>query len=630
MLRYLRENTGNWIIKMFLGIIVIVFVFLGVGSIGSKKNNSVALIGDEPITINEFQDAYRRVVDQMKQRFGDNLNEDLLKVLNVKQQALDSLIEQKLVAKEAEKLDLVVSDKELQETLLSIKAFQKEGVFDLDQYKKVLGMNSLNPDIFELRQRAAMRENKVRDMVLSGILVSDMEARTWYTFQNTKVAVNYIRIDPGSFTEVGPTEEQIKKQYEDNKDLYQSEPKRKAVYLKFSPEDHKDKVAITDEQVKGYYEENLDRFKVPEKVEARHILIRVEEGADEALVEIARKQALEIYERAAKGEDFSDLAKEFSQDPSKDNGGYLGVFDQQSMIKPFADQAFSMKAGEISQPVRTQFGWHLINLMARFEASVETLAQAREKIRSELESQELQNMAYYKAGEAFDAIVDGDDLDQVALASNRKVMATDSFTTNGEGLDLEDAAGFAQAAFALVNDEISDVKQLGNNYFLIRVIEKIEPELLPLETVKDRIVQALTLNLQKEAAKKAASALAQKAETKKSLEELAKEGNLVLATTNLFTRDQPAEGIGSSPELIKAAFALDKENPLHPEPLETDQGFFMIGYKEKQIPGEAEINENLAKTRDQVSWMKQGQYYQAWIEDLKAQTQIQINPQFLN
>jgi len=630
MLRYLRENTGNWIIKIFLFIIVIVFVFLGVGSMNSKKNNSVATVNDEPITINEFQDAYKLMVDRMREQFGDNLNDDLLKALNVKQQALNNLIEQKLVANEAKKLKLIVSDKELTDALMSIKAFQKEGAFNMEQYKKVLGFNSLNPEIFEVRQRAAMKEMKVKDMVLSGITVSDMEVKNWYAFQNTKMAVDYIKVDPDSFTDVTPTEEQIKKQYEDSKDLYKSEPQKKAVYLKFSPEDHQGKVAVSDEQIKGFYELNIDRFKTPEKVEASHILIKVDESADEAAVEIARKQAEKIYERAAKQEDFAELAKEFSQGPSKDSGGYLGIFEKNNMVKPFGEKAFAMKAGEISKPVRTIFGWHIIKVMAKFDASVESLAQVTEKIKSELINQELQSMAYYQAGEAFDSIVDGDDLEQVALITKRKVMTTPVFTGNGEGIDFEDSAGFAQAAFALSNDKISDIKELGNNYYLIKVIETIEPETQPLEIVKEGIILTLTFKLQKEAAKKSAQALLKKAEKADSLEQLAKENHLTLLSTDLFTRNQPVKGIGNAAELVNAAFALDKENSIHPGVLEVGQGFYIIGFKEKKVPEEAKIAQNLEDTKEQVTRMKQGQYYLSWIKELKSKSKIDINTEFLN
>jgi len=630
MLRYLRENTGNWIIKIFLFIIVIVFVFLGVGSMNSKRNNSVATVNEEPITINEFQDAYKLVVGQMRERFGDNLNDDLLKALNVKQQALNNLIEQKLVANEAEKLKLVVSDKELSDSLMSIKAFQKDGIFDLELYKKVLGYNSLSPEIFEVQQRAAIKGNKVRDMVLSGITVSDMEAKSWYVFQNTMVAVDYIKVDPNSFTDATPTEEHIKQQYEENKDLYKSDPKKKAVYLKFSPEDHKGKVAVSDEQVKDFYEQNLDRFKVPAKVEASHILIKVDEGADETIVENARKQAEKIYERAAKNEDFAELAKKFSQGPSKTSGGYIGIFEKENMVKPFGDKAFAMKAGEISKPVRTMFGWHIIKVMAKFDASIETLALSTEKIRSELMNQELQSMAYYQAGEAFDSIIDGDDLEQVALITKRKVLTTGIFTGNGDGLAFEDSAGFAQAAFAQANDEISDVKELGNNYYLIKVIETIEPETQPLEIVKESIVLTLTAKLQKEAAKNEAQALLKKAEAVDSIEQLAKENDLTLASTDLFTRNQPVKEIGSAPELVKAAFALDKKNPIHTGVLEVGQGFYIIGFKEKQVPDDTKIAETLEKTKEQVVYMKQGQHFRSWIEELKTKTQIDINSEFLN
>jgi len=191
MLRYLRENSGNWIIKIFLGIIVLVFVFLGVGSMKSGRNNSVASVNDEPITVTEFQDAYRNLVERMRERFQDNLTEDLLQALNVKQQALNSLIEQKLVTAQAEKLNITVSDQELESAILAIDAFHKNGVFDMDQYKRILGLNALSPEMFEQLQRSAMKQQKIRDMVLGSVFVSELEAKSFYLHNNTRMAVHY-------------------------------------------------------------------------------------------------------------------------------------------------------------------------------------------------------------------------------------------------------------------------------------------------------------------------------------------------------------------------------------------------------------------------------------------------------
>ncbi len=630
MLRYLRENTGNWVIKIFLGIIVVVFVFLGVGSFGSKRNDSIATINDEPITIKEFQQEYKLIVDQMRSRFGKNLNDDILKALNVKQQALDSLIERKLILAQADKLEIIVSKKELQENLFSIKAFQKDGIFNLDQYKKVLSLNSLNPEIFEYNQLNSMRQQKVKDLVLSTVNVSDLEARDWYVFKNTKIAVDYLVFDPDDYSDIRPDEEQIKSFYAENKDRYKSEPKLNAVYLKFSPEDYKDKIMVTDARIKDFYEQNQEQFKIPQKVEARHILIKVAQDAEEEKVNEALKRAQDIFDMAQKGQNFEELAKQYSEGPTKDNGGYLGVFEKQSMVKPFADKAFSMKAGDISEPVKTMFGWHIIKVVAKFDASVQTMAMASEIIKKELEQQEMQNLAYYKAGEAFDAVIDGDDFEQVALIVNKKLVTTKDFDINGKGLEIEDNTGFATAAFSLALDAISDVKEIGGSYYLIKVVKKIEPALQAFDLVKDKVLSELTQKLQIKKAKEDAQLIVSKTSDEKTLEKLAKDNLLTLKSTELFTRNSRVEEVGNSPEFVQASFLLNENNKIHPEIIEVSSKYYVVGFKEKKIPEESEIIENIKTIKDEITWNKQSQYYQAWINELKSQSKINYDPEILN
>ncbi|MFN2356157.1 MAG: SurA N-terminal domain-containing protein [Desulfotignum sp.] len=630
MLRYLRENTGNWIIKIFLGIIVVVFVFLGVGSMNSSRNDSVASVNDEPITVSEFQDAYRNLVARMREQFQDNLTDDMLKAMNVKQQALNTLIEQKLMMSQAEKLNIMVSDRELETSILAIDAFHKNGVFDMDQYKRILGLNSLTPEMFEQLQRNALKQQKVQDMILGGIFVSDMEAESFYQHHNTKMAVHYVKVDPAEFTDIRPTKDQIKTHYQENMADYTSEPKRKAVFLQFSPTDYRSQVTITKAQVQDYYEQHIDEFTTPEKVEASHILIKTDDTADDQAVEAAQKQAFRVYERAVAGEDFAELAKQTSQGPSSEDGGYLGTFDKRSMVKPFADKAFSMKSGEISEPVRTQFGWHVIKVMDRLDAAVTSVEEAADQIKTRLTEQEMQNIAYYKAGEAFDAVIDGDTLEQIALLSEKQVVSTDAFDQNGSGLDLEQAAQFADAAFSLEKQQISDVKQLGNAYFLIKVVETIEPVQLSLEAVEDRIIDTLERQLRMSAAENKARGLLASAQSAENMQTFAKEENLNLASTPLFTRNDSIQEVGRSADFATAAFSLTPENSLYPNVLKTDQGFFVIGFKEKQVPESGKIQKNLPDIKQQLLQAKQGQYYQAWIEELKKNSNIEIDPQFIN
>ena len=629
MLGYLRENTGNWIIKFFLGIIVIVFVFLGVGSFGSKRNDSVATINDESITIKEYQQAYKMLVDQMRARFGKNLNDDILKALNVKQQAIDSLIDERLVLSEAQKLGITVSEKELQQSLLAIKAFQKDDQFNLEQYKRVLSLNSLTPEIFERSQRNVLRQQKVRNMLFSAINVSDLEVRNWYLFQNTQTAVDYLMFAPGDYTDIQPDAEQIKKYYTENRENYKSEPKIQIMYLEFSPEDYKDKVSISDVQIQEYYQEHIEQFKTPQKVEARHILIKVKEDAAKDKVEETEKQAMDIYEMAVKGQDFEELAKKYSQGPSKDTGGYLGTFEKNAMVKPFADAAFSMETGEISKPVRTMFGWHIIKLVNKFEASTKTLEQVSKTIIQELETTEKQNMAYYQAGEAFDAVIDGDDFDQVALIAGKKIITSDEFSIDGKGLDLADSAGFARAAFELPVDEISDVKQFGDSYYLIKVIKKIEPVVLEFDLVKAKVSGELKARLQKEQAKKDAGIYLSKAVEANAVGQPGTDKKLKFKTTKLFTRTGKIEDVGNSDEIVKAGFSLSKDNKIYPEVIETSSGYFIIGFNRRKIPGDSEISKNIEELKKQVLGRKQAQSYQAWMSQLRKQNKITYNSQML-
>ncbi|MDA8135901.1 MAG: SurA N-terminal domain-containing protein [Desulfobacteraceae bacterium] len=630
MLSYLRENTGNWIIKIFLGIIVIVFVFLGVGSFGSKRGDSIATVDDEPITMKEYQQTYKSIVDQYRAQFGKEINEELLKALNIKQQALDALINQKIMIAEADKLNIKVSAKELQDALISFNAFQKDGVFNMDQYKAVLSRESLTPESFERLQRISMREGKLRSVLMSSINVSDIEAQNWYRFLNTKTSVEYIGFDPKKYTDIHPDDTQIKQYHAEHKDEYKSEPKVKALYLNFAPEDHKDKVNITEAQVKDYYDQHPKEFQIPETVEAGHILIKVDEKATEDAAKKAEKQAFDIYDRIIKGEGFEGLAKKYSEDSSKDNGGYLGRFEKQQMVKPFADQAFSMKAGEISKPVKTMFGWHIIKLISKENASTLTLSQVSEKIRQTLALQEMQNMAYLKAGEAFDAVIDGDDLDQVARISGKPVMETGEFSISGEGLDIKDRQEFAKIAFELTEDNVSDVKQIGDSYYLIKRVQKIDATVLNLDQAKDKIIKDLTENLRQAKAKEEARLYLEKTKQTQSLAQIAKDHGLELKTTPLFSRNGAIEGIGNSPEFIQAGFSLNENQKIFPEIIEAPTGYYLVGFKEKKIPDDSEMTETIADLKQQIARRKQSQAFQAWITELKKRYTIQYDPQLLN
>jgi peptidyl-prolyl cis-trans isomerase D len=300
------------------------------------------------------------------------------------------------------------------------------------------------------------------------------------------------------------------------------------------------------------------------------------------------------------------------------------------MIQPFSDAAFALKPGGISEPVRTRFGWHVIKVMNRFDAQVKTLEQVAEEIETRLRQEEMGQLAYYQAEDAFDAVIDGDTLEQVALMTQKQIQTTDAFDQNGTGLELDQAFAFAQAAFDLQPRQISDIREIGEEYFLIEVRETIDPAQLPLEAVSDRISEELDIKFRTAAAETRAKEILEAATAAGNVKQAALDNNLTVLTTDWFSRNEPVRDIGRSESFSSAAFSLTPEQPLHPEVLQTNQGFFIIAYNDRKIPGPEETRDNLREIKAQLLQAKQGQYFQVWINELKEKSNIDVNPRFFN
>ncbi|MBF0201978.1 MAG: SurA N-terminal domain-containing protein [Desulfamplus sp.] len=640
MLRFMRANTGSWIIKIILGLIVVVFVFLGMGSMGSKNRDHVAMVNDMPITLDEYRQSYQNTIEEMRRRFGGNLSEELLQMLQVKKQAMDRLIEERLISFEADRLDFDVSDKELQESLASIDAFQKNGVFDINVYLMVLSRNRLTPEAFESMQRENIRRSKVMDLVMNSVKVSDAEAREWYIQNNSEVSINYVKFDQERY-QIPMNDDAVSQYYEKNREKYKSEPQLTVEYLRYAFDDYRDQAEITSESIELYYEENRDKFMTPEQVEASHILIKVEADADDDAVEAARMEAHEIYEMALSGAEFEDLAREFSQGPTKDKGGYLGTFSRNDMVKPFADKAFSMQPQEIGEPVRTQFGWHVIKVISRIDEAVKSVDEAAPEIRETLVDEEVRDIAYNAASHAFDAVIEGDTLEQAALITGTTLENVGPFTMKGPEWEFPDPSTFARSAFELSLNEIGDIKEIGSAYYIIKPIDRIEPSVLPLENVLDRVQKDLAAQLSREAAESAAreffahiSDHMNQSQGTTALEKIepdtiksaAQERGFELHDTPFFKKDGVIEGLGREPALAEAAFRLSDVKRLPDDIIKGNGGYYVIFLKERKTPSLDMIKENISSARKTIQGYKQSEMYASWMEKLKKESIIEIEP----
>ncbi len=397
----------------------------------------------------------------------------------------------------------------------------------------------------------------------------------------------------------------------------------------FDPKDDMDQVSVTDDDVAQYYEANIDDYQTEKTVEARHILIKVAPDADAQTDAAAKARAAEIADMARAGKDFAELAKAYSEGPSKDDGGYLGKFQQGQMVKPFADKAFSMKAGDISDPVKTEFGWHVIKVEAVEAATTQSLEESKPSITAILKEEAARSMAYDRAETFYQGSFEKEDLVKNAKTFELEVMETGPFSRQGpEALGAEKGA-FASAAFDLSVDEISDIQDIGGRYYLIQATETIDAAVPALEAVKATVTADLTTQLKAEKAKADAEAMLAELQAGQPLEAVAKSHGLDVKNTGPFKRDATLPDIGSDPQFIQAAFELKSDKAVSAEPLGGSAGYYLLRLKDRQAPDP----EGLATEQEQIENMllqqKQRSVIMDWIEARKNDSQITVEEAFL-
>ena len=424
MLRLMRDYATSWLIKIILGAIVVVFVFWGVGSFRDRKSNVIASVNGEAVSLDEYRSTYNNLLEQMRQRFGNNLNEEVLQMLRLDKQAIDQLIEQRLLMQEVARLNFRVTDEEVVKTIQNIPSFQTNGVFDSRLYTTVLNYNRLTPEGFEAAQKERLLVEKLRAYLFSNFQVSENELKEYYEWKNVSASIDYVLFNPETYQDIELTEDALETYFNAQKESYKTNPLRKAQYLNFDPQDYKADVKISAEDVETYYLENREKFATPKTVEARHILFKVNAEATQELEDAAKAKAENVFGMIQKGEDFAAMAKQYSEGPSKENGGQLGAFKKEDMVAPFAEKAFSMKQGEVSEPVRTQFGWHLIKVEKVNEASAQSLEDAAQPIQATLTDDQAKTLAYDKAEAFYETTLEGDFIADVGREMGLAVKMT--------------------------------------------------------------------------------------------------------------------------------------------------------------------------------------------------------------
>lgn len=397
-------HNNKKMMQLMLAVIILPFAFFGIDSYfqAGGSGDAVATVGDYKVSQAEFSMALRERQEMLQRMSGGRVDPAMLDSTELRFSVIDNLVQQRLLMDRAVRAGLVITDRQVQDIVGNVEAFRENGKFSYARYEELLRSQDMTPVIFEQRMRQDLLVDHVTSGYAGSAFVSRAEAAMLQRISDQQREISHFVLSADRFvSQVKLEADAAKKYYDSHQDEFRVPEQVRIEFVSLSADSLLAQMQPAAAEVRKAYDDNLKRFEVKEARQASHILITPDAGGGADAKKKARAKADELYAQLKKNpKDFAALAKQHSQDPgSATNGGDLGFFERGAMVKPFDDAVFSMKAGEISAPVESEFGYHIIRLAAVRGGKGKTFEEARPEIETELKKQ----LAARKFGELAEA-----------------------------------------------------------------------------------------------------------------------------------------------------------------------------------------------------------------------------------
>ena len=631
MLEKMRENASGWVVKVLFGIIIAVFILaFGGGGLQTGGDPIFATVDDEIISVAEFEEAFQRNADTLR-RTNPNISTAQLQSPQFKQMVYSDLVNTRLLLTEADRLGVTASDEEVFAGITRLSFFWNEqGQFDREIYLAALRSLRMTPGQFEANFKKEMIADKVMEIVRSAGAATPEQARSIYDWVREQAVVDFIRVNPQAFmdaVEVTPAE--VEQRYADNQDRYMTPEQVRVRYLNFTPDDLAAFQDVSEEEIMAFYEANAAAMRQQEEVKARHILILVKEDDPEDVQAEAKAKIDRVHAMAAKGEDFAELARQHSEGPSSVTGGDLGWFGRGDMVPEFETAAFATAKGDVSEPVKTQFGWHVVFVEDRKEAKEKTLDEVRDDIAGRLAREKAAGQLNELLDQAMDRLASGMTIE--ALADELGLLAVTSRPVAQQL--LPQAFGLTpEAAETVMNLPMGSVNPtplaIDGGYMLVEKVEDIDSAPIELAVVQDSIIteiqrqKALELATA-EAETILAAVIADRAVAEKTYADR-------IETSQPFDRNGALPGLGQNPTLAADVFQAEDDSWLN-QPYNLQSGILIVRKREVIPASDAEWAEQKDAWIAQASQNYQQEILGAFLNELRSTAQITLaRPDLLN
>ena len=633
MLDQMRRHKG-WL-KWSLGLVVLAFIAIIPGVSMSPvtdptlPSNVIARVGEHEISLLQFQQIYMQQLNNYRLQSGGDVSEEILRSLGIDRQILQQLIDEYAAITEAERLGLVVGNAEVRERIITLPQLQVDGQFIGDTaYYQLLQTQRppINPTQFEEEIRQQIMLERLQTAVTSWMTVTDEEIAEEHRRRNEKVKVNIVSFRASEFRdEADATDDDISLLYEEEAANYEVPEKRQLRFLLVDESEIFDSLTVTDDEVRQYYDTNISQYQTPGQVRANHILLRVDdENSEEEVVE----RAADLATQARGGADFAELAREQSDDEGTAvNGGDLGPLVRGRTVPELEAAVFAMSEGDISDPVKSAAGYHVIQVNEKQEEITQPFETVQTTIQNLLKQERASSRSTALSRAIAAEVETPEDLAQAA-ASRGYELQESGFAARGEPiLGLGMAPQVSAQAFSIEPNEVAGVDTPSGPAF-ITVIATQDPYIPPIEEVRDRVredvIRKKSLVLALERANEAAEAL-------KSADDFvsaAETAEFAVGTSELVARGASFPQVGISSPVEAVAFAM--EPGAVSDVIQAANSAAIVHLVEKEDASEDDLATTQDALRNELLFSRQNQFFSAYMENVKERIDIDIDLEVLD
>ena len=627
MLDRMRRHKG-WL-KWSLALVIFAFAFLYVPGFMDQTGgvalpaDVIARVGDKEISLLDFQQIYSRQLQAYRLESGGEISEEMLRSLGVDRRILQQMIDGRAALAEAERLGLEVSDAEVRQRILALPAFRIDGRFIGEaSYRQLLQQQRppISPAQFEEEIRNEMLVDRLQAAVTGWVRVSDAEVAAEHRRRNERVRVEVVAFRAADFRDgVEAADDDVALLFAEESANYEIPEKRRLRFLLVDQTAIFDGLTLTDDEVRQYYDANLSQYRTPGQVRASHVLLRVD-GDDE---EVAARAA-EIAAEARRGADFADLAREHSQDETNAGaGGDLGLVERGRMVPEFENAAFALAEGEISDPVRSPFGYHVIHVTEKQEEVTQPFAEVRGAIENVLKRERSSARATALARAIAAEATTPEELERAASARGYELQES-GFAARGEpilGLGL--AQEVSAQAFAIDPGVVAGPIPTPSGPAFVTVTDVQDPYLPALDEVREQVredvIRKKSLALAQERAAEAAETL----EAAGDFAAAAEEAGWPVGSSDLVTRGSALPEVGVSPAVEAAAFAMTPGAVS--DVVRTGNAAAVVHLVEREEASAADLAANRDTLRDELLLQRRSRFFTAYLDNVKARLDVAID-----